>query len=244
MHSKLLLLAFEKVRKELNDEGVKSPSINQCAIRLSSIISESFAYGDRRLRDFYNEAIGETGGDIEIPQKQVLLALANYLDYKDYRDFENQHFQGSNDVEVIGKTEKETPKNGDGGNRPFRKKINFKIIISISFLIACGFFGYHYFNKQQWMKWDGTRYVESAFDSQTLNEGNLKVYKEERINNFERQFPKCETEFFNDDGSVRVWYGKNKDGKLQYFTSYGLHPETGKTLKPISKYMIRKYICP
>ena len=30
---------------------------------------------------------------------------------------------------------------------------------------------------------------------------------------------------------------------LQYFTALGLHPETGKTLKPITQYMIDKYIC-
>ncbi|MGG8497732.1 hypothetical protein ACQY1Q_15080 [Tenacibaculum sp. TC6] len=54
----------------------------------------------------------------------------------------------------------------------------------------------------------------------------------------------CEYSYFDKQGNPRVWYGKNAHGDLELFTSYGLHPETGKTLKPISNYMINKYICP
>ncbi len=48
---------------------------------------------------------------------------------------------------------------------------------------------------------------------------------------------------FKEDDSVRIWYGKNREGELEYFSSQGLHPQTGKTLKPITRYMIEKYIC-
>src|SRR5690606_22170187 len=100
----------------------------------------------------------------------------------------------------------EAPKNGNKPAKPKRIKIVVGIVISISFLMAIGFFGYHYINKQQWMEWDGTRYVESTFDSQKLTEGSLKTYKEERINEFKRVLPNCKTKFFNDDGSPRIWY--------------------------------------
>lgn len=44
---------------------------------------------------------------------------------------------------------------------------------------------------------------------------------------------------------VEVKFGTDKHimGKLEYFTSLGLHQETGKTLKTITKYMINEYIC-
>lgn len=29
--------------------------------------------------------------------------------------------------------------------------------------------------------------------------------------------------------------------KVEFFTNYGLHPENGKTLKPVSKYILNKY---
>ena len=39
-----------------------------------------------------------------------------------------------------------------------------------------------------------------------------------------------------------ILYGKNAAKEYEYFTHPGLHPETGKTLKPISRYIIKKYI--
>ena len=43
-------------------------------------------------------------------------------------------------------------------------------------------------------------------------------------------------------GKPIVWYGKSKNGEMEYFNSRGLHPETMNELKPITKYIIRKYI--
>ncbi|KGO95122.1 hypothetical protein [Flavobacterium subsaxonicum] len=50
------------------------------------------------------------------------------------------------------------------------------------------------------------------------------------------------TTFYNTDGSPRVWYGKSADKVYEYFTYPGLHPETHKTLKKITDYMIKKHI--
>jgi hypothetical protein len=50
----------------------------------------------------------------------------------------------------------------------------------------------------------------------------------------------CEIIFFNSDKSAGFWYGKNKNHQLEYFTDLVLHPETSKTLKTISAYMIKK----
>tara|TARA_R110002033_G_scaffold167528_1_gene206748 strand:+ start:21527 stop:22636 length:1110 start_codon:yes stop_codon:yes gene_type:complete len=98
-------------------------------------------------------------------------------------------------------------------------------------------------NRVKWMVWQVDHYEEVEFDDEKYNINQLKYYKEDRIKYFNKVDPICEYKFFNEDGSVRIWYGKNKNKVLEYFTDYGLHPETGKTLKPISKYMIDKYIC-
>ena len=231
MHRELLLRAFEKVERELISEGNISPSVNQCALRLSEIISEIFPYGDRRLRDFYNETRASTEGDINIPQPKVILALSQYLGYENYKEFLTRN--SIDEVKAI-QEESKVP----------QKKNKLKLIVILFVLVAViVFFGYHYFTKQRWMEWEGTHYVEASFDSDKLREGVLKAYKEERITDFKKVIPNCETVFFNGDGSVRVWYGKNKEGTLEYFTSYGLHPQTGKTLRPITRYMIEKYIC-
>ena len=237
-------MSYEKVKESLVEENGIEPSLTACGEELSRILMSSFSYSEKSLRNLFNET--SDNNEIIIKQPKVVQALAKYLGYKDYRDFDNQNYEKREEVGKVNvgiTTETNASKNKESNDGSERKKIILKIVISISFLIAFGLFGYNYFNKQEWMEWDGTKYVETSFDSQKLKEGILKAYKEERITDFERLLPNCETKFFNEDGTVRVWYGKNNDGILEYFTSYGLHPESGKTLKPITKYMIGKYIC-
>jgi len=94
-----------------------------------------------------------------------------------------------------------------------------------------------------WMIWKEDHYEVVDFDLNKYDFNELKLYKEERISNFKQIEANCNTVFFKDDGSENIWYGKNIKGRLEYFTDLGLHPETGKTLKKITKYMIREHIC-
>src|SRR5690606_14380699 len=120
---------------------------------------------------------------------------------------------------------------------PFKsvfQKYKLPIILS-SLLIA--FLVYNSINKQKWMVWQIDHYVEADFNPKALNHGELKLYNIDRIENFKKIEPNCETEFFKDDGTEKIWYGKNKAGELEFFTSIGIHPETGKTLKKITEHM-------
>ena len=121
-------------------------------------------------------------------------------------------------------------------------KANRKVIFLISIVIVV-VLTYYYSTRQRWMVWEGDHYEEVSFDREKFQDGELKLYKKDRIDNFRKIDPSCNYEFFNTDKSVRVWYGKNSDKDYEYFTALGLHPNTGKSLKPITSYIIDKYIC-
>ena len=235
MHRKLLLEAYKKVYSELLRQYNVEPSQKACGDRLSEIVSEKYAYSEKSLRTRYIRA--KEGEEVSIKQVEVLNALAEYIGYKSYQEFSVENSKGE-EIE-----EKKASKNIKSSTLVNFIKQN-KVILIVILFVACCLIGYFYFNRQRWMEWQDTHYVEVPFDSKKLNEGTLKFYKEERIENFKRIIANCSTQYFRKDGEVQIWYGKNKEGILQYFTSYGLHPETGKTLKPITTYMIRKYICP
>ena len=93
------------------------------------------------------------------------------------------------------------------------------------------------------MIWEDTHYVEVDFNAEKYSLSQLKIYNQERIESFHRVIPSCETEFYKIDGTANLWYGKNSFGELEYFTAFAIHPETVKTLKEITDYMIKKYIC-
>ena len=159
-----------------------------------------------------------------------------YLGYKDYKGYLlslNENRIVSEEVVINHKNPKKLSES---------KKTKLLIIISIVVIISL--FITNSITKQRWMIWNGSQYEEVDFNKADLGNGDLKAYKKERIESFKKATNlDCHYDYFNIDGSVRIWYGKNKKGELDFFTDLGLHPETGKTLKPITVYMIRKYIC-
>lgn len=64
--------------------------------------------------------------------------------------------------------------------------------------------------------------------------------KDESLLNFKKIEVSDTTTFFKNDQPI-VWYIK-QNGECEYFNSQGLHPISGKPLRPISKYIIKKYI--
>jgi hypothetical protein len=247
MHKKLIIEAFKKAKKERKEKGENIPSAVHMAEDLSEFVKsiENFSLGERSFRDYRrdSEALIDNNKDINIKQLRVINGLCKYLGYGNYMDYkvknpillDNIKFVGIDDVNE----ENLTSIKKDISN--FLKKN--KIIIITSSVIIIIVFIMTSINQQRWMVWDNNQYLEVKFDAKKHNLGQLKIYKEERIKYFRKIEPSCEVEYFDERGDVRIWYGKNLNDKLEIFTSFGLHPRTGKTLKPISKYMVDKYFC-
>ncbi|MEO8934798.1 MAG: hypothetical protein ABI295_10885 [Xanthomarina sp.] len=230
MHKKLLIKCFDKARKELQRQGTQNPSTVKIAELLSNYVDENegFPLGERTYRDYYNHALKDDVEDIEIRQIKVLNGLCRYLGFEDYSDFTTE----LNENKTIFQTPKMTS---------FLKKHKIALLILLALIIA--FTTLNSLNKQKWMHWENDRYIEADFDAKLLKDGFLKIYNIDRIENLRKITPDCNTAFFKENKTENVWYGKNKNGDLEFFTSIGLHPETGKTLKKITKHMITKYVC-
>lgn len=221
MNNKLLLKAFEKAKKEVNSE-----SVTPRAKVLSDYITEDSKepYGERILREKYNR-LNKTPESTIVLKKHVEHSLSHYLGYDDYPDFVKNNLEENHITK----------------NFFDRKKIIVTIILLI--IVTVAVLIYNYMNRQRYMVWNEDHYIEVNLDVNKYNLNQLKLYKEERISDFKKVKPNCDYEFFNKDGTVNIWYGKNKQKELEFFTALGLHPETGKTLKPITSYMINKYLC-
>jgi hypothetical protein len=63
---------------------------------------------------------------------------------------------------------------------------------------------------------------------------------DEKTKSLQRVMVSDTTTFFV-DGKAVIWYCK-VEGVPEYFNGPGFHPITGKALKPITKYMINKYV--
>ena len=63
-----------------------------------------------------------------------------------------------------------------------------------------------------------------------------------RLKNFKKVEVNAAYPFFTEDGKPLIWYYKNKDEKIEYYTAPGLHPVNGETLRKITEDIIQKYV--
>lgn len=227
MHNVLLIKAFEKAGKDIG-----STKKVRIARKLSDVIYEDCKqqYGEKILVVNYNKLKKNPDAKIEL-KSFVTDALSRYLGYANYVAFANENRA----VETIAKTGEKHP--------AFNFLKQNKVAIIVAGMLLIGFAVYYSISKQRWMVWEGNQYIEVKFDAEKYRLGQLKLFNTKRIKYFKKVEVDCNTEFFSPNGEVKVWYGKNSKKELEYFTALGLHPETGKTLNPISMYMIKKHIC-
>ncbi|MDU8886331.1 hypothetical protein RXV94_09180 [Yeosuana sp. MJ-SS3] len=226
MYKNVVIKAFEKGKNEIPGNSSKTNISNH----ISDVLLNDYKYplSARSLRNLFDASkTCDEATDINISSDHTKI-LCQYLGYKSYSDFL---------IENPDKIKSEKNK-GAGG---FLKKNKLTILISVITIIVIYFITS--INKQRWMIWQEDHYVEVSFDAEKYSMSQMKLYNKDRINDFRKIRVNCETEFFNSTGEVKIWYGKNSNGELEYFTAFGLHPETGKTLKEITTYMIKTHIC-
>ncbi|AJR05030.1 hypothetical protein [Siansivirga zeaxanthinifaciens] len=222
MYKQVVLKTFEKGKKEIPGKTTKT----QISEHISTVLFNDFKIqiSGRTLRNLFDDANSAEGkNDISINSEYVQ-EMCKYLGYEDYNQFIKETTFKSN-------------------NKFISYLRRHWIILLICFVTITSTIGIVSFNKQRWMIWDNGSYKEVDFNEKDYLSNKLKLFNKDSIDNFNKTIPNCETVFFNEDGTEKLWYGKNKNGDLEFFTALGKHPETGKTLKPITVYMIRKYIC-
>lgn len=219
MYNRLLIEAFEKAGEESH-----ATTNSGKAAYLSNVIEKNskMPYGERSLRDKFKAV--EKGEKINL-NRFVTNALSQYLGYENFTQY------------VASNNELVTDQPSQGFLRRHRWPL---LLISLVVIMLVIYFS----TKTRWMVWETDHYIEVGFDEKLLQMGSLKIYNKDRIAHFKKVEANCESSLSVNGGAVDLWYGKNKKGELELFTTPGLHPETGKTLKALTKYMFDKYICP
>lgn len=90
------------------------------------------------------------------------------------------------------------------------------------------------------MQWNNTHYeiVDCSGQNQGYLDTRIPINKDRLTL---KMLKATETTKYFENGTPKVWYSKN-EGKIELYNQPGLHPATGKTLKPITRYIIKKYL--
>lgn len=129
-----------------------------------------------------------------------------------------------------------------------KPKISLKKKIAIGICIIVIIFSVGYTSKQfilpkkECMQWQKDQYV--AIDCQSeinnLYTGGVVVPFDESTVKL-RRITVCDTTTFFEGDKPIIWYCK-VNGVPEFFNGPGLHPITGKGIRPITKYIINKYV--
>ena len=91
--------------------------------------------------------------------------------------------------------------------------------------------------------WADTLYIVVSCNSALSKYGNpIEPMDKKKLESMKKVKVTAATHFFADNGKPLVWYYKNKEDEIEYFTAPGLHPGNGETLKKITPYIIEKYV--
>ena len=152
----------------------------------------------------------------------------------------NNDFQGIRTF-VVGLTES-SPKE-DNSIKSIPSRLMSKVGVLVLLIFGSIYIINHaFFSKKECMQWQNDHYetVDCSSGKQGIVATNEVMPINEREINLHKIEVNQQTLFFK-NGKPLVWYSKIK-GKLYYFNSYGINPETGKPLKPITDYIIKKYV--
>ncbi|KRB57859.1 hypothetical protein [Flavobacterium sp. Root186] len=109
-------------------------------------------------------------------------------------------------------------------------------------VVGLGLIIYLALPKKDCMQWSGDHYDEVSCD---LKIGGIGTFNspepyDERIIDL-RRIKVCDTTIFFKNEKAVVWYAKVGDS-VEFFNTHGMHPENGRALRPITHYIINKYV--
>lgn len=164
-----------------------------------------------------------------------------------YREeFKNNSSQGLIETNASKNSEKEVTSLVIVNEKTYKQTSDLKKKIAIGFmgLIGITSIGYTtknmFFKDKECMQWQKNHYEYVDCDKKELIQLYPIVAVDVSLINLQKIEVNNQTTFFR-NGKPIVWYCKNNN-KLEFYNSYGVHPETGKPLKPITNYMIKKYV--
>lgn len=223
MHNILLIKAFEKAK---GDTG--SDKLTRWSNCLSDFIHEDSGevYGERSLRVNYNLVYKDKDKQIDL-RSYVVDSLCHYLGYKNYVEFATKNSSTKKPIKL--KKRKLIIKIASG----------FLIVISISafsyVMYNSSFFGQNFGECMVWK--------ENHYERRNCSGEDLEEHLDRTVLKEFRKVEVCDTTRFFKNGKAIIWYDKSNN-EMSYFTHTGIHPTNGKTLKPITKTIIKAHVKP
>ncbi|WDF62345.1 hypothetical protein [Flavobacterium sp. KACC 22763] len=125
----------------------------------------------------------------------------------------------------------------------FLKRLGKTAMITVLIFCSIGGVVYFAFFQKQCMQWSSDHYEKVSCDLEVNGLGSFNVVEPFDKTVFDlKKIKVCDTTpFFDKNGEAIVWYGKTANG-IDFFNGHGRHPENNSSLKPVTRYILNKYV--
>lgn len=218
---------LEKLFKEIEHENdCDKKTKNGISIYfVEKILEEKFGkpnyISPKTIKGYYEKYVNGKENNSGEPSFELKNLIAQYLNYDDFSDFVNDNSETKNKRKKKGTIYK-------------TKWFGLSIIMVI---VIFGFYYRDLVGDENCIVWKIDHYEKIDCKNKS-SEPHLKGLD---IKKFKKITVSDTTTFFV-KGRPIVWYGKSKNGEIEFFNSRGVHPFSKKDLKPITEYIINKYV--
>lgn len=236
----------KKKLTEMIFEKAKSESREVAKTALANYIDEnSFLKFKTSTRMYDRYILGDS--KVSIPTTYSLNSATKFIGYNSFADFCLQNFSDEKKTAHIEENKNEIEKSTDQFG--FLQKTSGKKsylkggMTGLGIATIIGFSSYLGINGEtsaECMYWKNTHYEKIICDEKVHPNIEKEPYDEQLFNYFHRIQPSDTTTYFR-AGKPVIWYLKI-DGEVEFYSSPGNHPITGKQLKPVTPYIVDKYI--
>ncbi|WP_374173639.1 hypothetical protein [Flavobacterium tructae] len=128
-------------------------------------------------------------------------------------------------------------------NSKFPTRRQLVIMGIVSFLCLISISTYYAFQDKECMQWSGDHYemVDCDLKIQGLaKSANIEIIDPTLVNL--KKIKVCDTTtYFDKNGVAIIWYAKTANG-VEFFDAHGRHPENNSPLRPVTHYILNKYV--
>lgn len=208
---------------------------------------------ERTIGRYYKKYIEGKLDEIGQPKEDIIDEMSIWLGYDSFADFCHKNFSGddlvsedNNPIPIEEERNKRDKRIGQSGfvqstigQKSYLKGgvtgLGIAAIIGVS-----SYLGLSGTSSSECMYWENTHYEKIKCDEEIHPNIEKEPYDEKLYKYFQRIEPTSATTFF-EAGKAIVWYIKI-DGEVEFYSSPGNHPINGKQLRPVTTYIIEKYI--
>ncbi|WP_264564715.1 hypothetical protein [Flavobacterium sp. N3904] len=125
-------------------------------------------------------------------------------------------------------------------NKSFYPKKYEKNILVLLLFVSLITTYYFAFQKKQCMQWSGDHFENVDCDLPN-NSAKFKIIPLDKSLLPLKKVRVCDTTTFFKNGEAIIWYAKTENG-IDFFNTHGRHPENEHALKPVTHYIVNKYV--